>query len=230
MSGWPCRHHIVFSSSEIVLEPISRGSGGRQPTLLKDQTITAQVLRAGTGRKVQLLINGKKITAKTFVPLKTGQTARLKVVRTGSQPVLKLVENQPGRAGTDFSNLLKTWGRSGPYGILGDLMQSTEAEQPHDPNRPSVEVLSKIKLLMRAMALQTDIPDHRLLRQLFQGSGLLWETRLAAALQGNQPLSAEMIQSLISSDIKALLLKAVSDPSERCCSRPYPIRRTCRIK
>lgn len=203
---------LLISSSDVVLNR-QRDAEGRPLKLVKDQTVAAKVLRAVSGRRAQLLIKGERVSAKTFLPLRAGQTIFLKVSRTGSRQVLKFMGEKQDPSAIGQSRLITSFGRSGPYAVLSRMFGDPAAPGDSGSGRPGVD-LSRLAALVASMSLKSGTASPGFLQDLIKGSGLVWESKLVQALTGHEAMTPKSIQALVSGDLKALALQLLSDKPE----------------
>jgi hypothetical protein len=199
---------ILVSSSEFVLE---KKPGAKDPLshFVKGQVVSARVLEVVSGRQAILLIDGKKMLAKTFVPLKQGQEIQLRATNTGFQPVLRLVEAVNGEMSGGYIALIKSWGKSGPFRHLAELL----ARDRHNimlatGEKPLLATLNSLRQLVLDIALKSGEAAPGFLNNLIQGSGLLWEKKLFSLMStpGGVPSGANLVEK----DIKALAMRLLS--------------------
>jgi hypothetical protein len=201
---------LLVTSSDVILDKKAEGTE-RLSNLRKGQIVEAKVLRVLSGRRSQIQIKGETVTAKTYLPLREGQSLLLKVDRTGSQHVLKFVGEKPGQTIDSHLALLKPWGKSGPYRLLPKLMaQLSDLPGGSDPLR-SNDLLLKINSLLGRMALKSSDVSPQFLKSLIQGSGLVWETKLVSALMPDKGLTPAAVQALISGDLKGFSLQMLGE-------------------
>jgi hypothetical protein len=202
---------ILVSSSEFVLE---KKSGTKDPPshFVKGQVVTARVLEVISGRQALLLIDGKKMLAKTFVPLKPGQDIKLQATKTGFQPVLQLVEDtHAGMPGGDIA-LIKSWGKSGPFTHLSEILSRDSHIFLTAGEKRIPAALSSLRQLVIDMALKSGDAAPRFLKDLIQGSGLLWEKKLLSLM--STPGGLQSGADLVEKDIKAMVMRLLSLESE----------------
>ena len=204
---------FLITSSDVVLDKRAEG-GARLSFLKKGQILDAKVLRVLSDRRALILIKGEVVNARTYLPLREGQALRLKVDRTGSQQVLKFIGEKPAQALDGPLALLNTWGKSGPYRLLPKLMAHLSDFPREDSHPRSNELLSKLGALLSRMALKSGDGGAQFLRSLIQGSGLLWEAKLASALLPEHNLTPSAVKSLIMGDLKALALQALAEQQD----------------
>lgn len=212
---------ILVSSSEFILQ---KKTGGTETSSLfvKGQRVTARVLEVLSGRQALLLIDGKRMRAKAFVPLKPGQEIKLQVTGTGSQPVLRLVEDAPGRLPEGFGALIKSWGKSGPFAYLSEVLaRESPASFPADRQLPAT-MLTRLRELIIGISLKSGNASPGFLKDLIQGSGLLWEKKLQSLFStpGGLPAGAGLVEK----DIKAMVMRLLSAESGEQAGRLEGLR------
>ena len=201
---------LLVTSSDVILDKATESNKGLK-TLRKGQVVEAKVLKVLSDRRSQIQIRGEAVTAKTYLPLKAGQTMLLKVDRTGAEQVLKWVEEKSGATADNPRTLLKPWGKSGPYSLLPKLM-TLVAGSAHGNAQPQLkDLLTKFNALFDQMAPRSNNGLTQNLMSIIRGSGLLWEAKLANVLLSGQEMSPESLNSLISGDLKGLSLQMLKE-------------------
>jgi hypothetical protein len=196
------------SSSEIVLE---QKPAGKQPLkqIAKGQVVPAKVLQAVSGRRALLLIDGQKVTAKTFLPLQTGQTILLKLEQAGDRQIFRFA-GQPGdAAGSSQPIPMGSFGKAGPYVVLARMLDELETLKPGDISGP-LKHMAALKDIVGALSLKSETPGNGFLARLLGGSGLLWESKLAGLVSGGTAPTPEAVANLVAGDLKATCLKLLS--------------------
>lgn len=212
---------IIVSSSEFVLEK-KPGSKDTASHFVKGQIVTARVLEVVSGRQALLLIDGKKMLAKTFVPLKPGQDIKLQATKTGFQPVLQLVEDTHGEMPGGYIALIKSWGKSGPFTHLSGLLARDSHISSTAEKSPMPAALNSLRQLVLDLALKSGDVAPQFLNNLIQGSGLLWEKKLFSlmSIPGGLQSGADWVEK----DIKALAMRLLSLTSDGQGSRLEGLR------
>lgn len=209
ISGLPS---ILVSSSEFTLEK-KVGDRESHVGIPKGQIVNARVLDVISGRQSLLLIDGKTYLARTFVPLQQGQDIRLLSSGTEGHPVLKLVDDPKGRIPEGVSALIKSWGNSGPFAYLGEVISKERQPAIHEFSSPPSIALARIRQLITGISLQSGNPSPQFLNDLIQGSGLLWEKKLFSILQSSGDFGSEMVKHLVEKDLKGLVMQLLSQDS-----------------
>ncbi len=199
---------ILVSSSEVVLEqrPEGKSSIGH---LVKGQTVAAKVVQVVSDRRALLMIGGRKLAAKTFLPLQPGQTVLLKVEQTEGRQVFKFVGLQDNTTEPGRPLPIGFLGKEKPYAILSRLFGGIQAFQGDDTPGPGKQ-LAALKDLVTALSLKSGAPSEGFLSRLMDGSGLLWESKLAALASKGDVLTPAGVERLIAGDLKALALQLLS--------------------
>lgn len=202
---------ILISSSEVVLEQKPQGKS-LLAHLAVGQKVAAKVLEVVSDRQALLLIDGQRVNAKTFLPLQTGQTVLLRVDRTGSRQVFKFDGLAEG-GGPERSLPLGLFGKSQPYEMLSRLLNELPELMEEGGDSGPARHLKALRTLVSSFSLKSDAPpSHDSLKRLLEGSGLLWESKLAVLASKGEPPTPAAIQRLVAGDLKALVLQLLSDP------------------
>jgi hypothetical protein len=199
---------ILVSSSEVVLDPKPEGKLPFKH-IAKGQVVSAKVLKALSGRQALLLIDGQRVTAKTFLPLQPGQTLLLRLEQTGDRQVFKFA-GQPGEAaGHSHSVPMGTFGKAGPYLLLARLIGDPGMPADGGAQEPLIHP-GALKDLLAGLSLKSGTPVPAFLERLLNGSGLLWESKLAALASREEALTPEAVRQLVTGDLKAVCLRLLS--------------------
>jgi hypothetical protein len=199
---------ILVSSSEVVLD---QKPAGKHPLkqFAKGQIVSAKVLQAVSGRRALLLIGGEKVTAKTFLPLQAGQTILLKLEQAGDRQVFRFA-GQPGEtAGSGQPVPMGSFGKAGPYMMLAQLLDELEPPKTGEGTGP-LKHLAALKDLVATLTLKSETPSPAFLERLMGGSGLLWESKLAALVSRGTAPTPEAVANLVAGDLKATCLRLLS--------------------
>jgi hypothetical protein len=199
---------ILVSSSEVILE---QKPAGKPPLkqFVKGQVVSAKVLQTVSGRRALLLIDGQKVTAKTFLPLQKGQTILLKLEQAGDRQVFRFAGQPGATAGASQPVPMGSFGETGPYMVLARMLGELEALKPGDAGGP-LKHLAALKDLVGALSLKSETPATGFLERLLGGSGLLWESKLAALVTRGAAPTPEAVANLVAGDLKAVCLKFLS--------------------
>jgi len=199
---------LLVSSSEVVLEQTPEGKLSLKH-LKKGQTVTAKVLQAVSGRRALLMIGGQKVTARTFLPLQTGQTILLKLEQTGNGQVFKFAGLPGETAGANQPSVFGSFGTGRPYVMLAQLLDGLEASKSDGP-AGTPRHLTVLRNLVTTLSLTSGTPSPVFLKRLMGGSGLLWESKLAALANRGETLTPAAVDRLVAGDLKATLLRMLS--------------------
>ncbi|MBF0118075.1 MAG: hypothetical protein HQK79_04515 [Desulfobacterales bacterium] len=167
------------------------------PKNLKDgQIIEAKVAKIISSHQAELIISGQKVLAQTYTPLMEGERALFKVLKSGEE--LKLMEFIEEKKGGNIINLtrgfIKTLDYAGPYKQLFKLFENKD--------NPFFE-------LLKTMSLKSEIPDHDFLKNLLNGSGLIWEKKVSTELNNNKNIA------YADNDLKGIALKILASTDEK---------------
>lgn len=204
---------IVVSSSEVVLEG---KPGDKKPPfqVAEGRVVNARVLEVISPRQSLLLINGKKVQARTFVPLQPGREIRLQAFRSGGETVLRIVRDTQEKPPEAFHGLLRSWGRSGPFGLFESLLGKEPPLSALPHKFPMSADLSRLRQLAVSISLKSAEGAPRFLSDLIQGSGLLWEKKLAtlffSASAARTSVPNDAFSQLVEKDIKGLVLSLLA--------------------
>lgn len=148
------------SSTDILLDALkdkSRGAGKGETLALKDnQLLEARVLKVMSQTQAMLLIDGKKLTATTRMPLSENDILQLKVTRTESGQVLKILEQQAAAPANEALAEMRKLGQEGPYGKISTLLN---ARLPSDIAESLTPVTSDSPSLKGGAALPAEHPE-----------------------------------------------------------------------
>lgn len=187
---------IHISSSEMIIQ---KDDGKKNlPKFTKNQIINVKVLQLLPPGKAQLLINNKKVVAKTGLLLKPGEEVQLKVLQEKDAVVLKLISPVQKMTTQQISSLVKFFSKNESPDII-------ESKIPG------------VKELLHDMALKSDKADEAFLPKLIEKSGMAWENKLARVLTGNTSSSdIKAFLDILQQDMKGSILKELlnADPGK----------------
>ena len=192
--------HILALSSDISIQK-KTGESLHLEGLEKGQVVKATVETAISSREAILNIRGKRVQARTHMPLKSGETILLRVEDNGVQPTFKLMEATGGRFIRLPPDLLN---RSGPFGLLARVMKTLD---PMTGDRHLNETGSQMGRLIRSLSLKTENTDTDFLKSLFRGSGLTWENKLIRLLGSERSITSDLVKDMVNGDVKALSMR-----------------------
>ena len=183
-----------FSVAKISLQP---GPDSQSlPKLFKNEIVQGKVLKSFALNTVLLLIKGRKVMAKTHVPLAEGRVLPLKVEEISSTPTLRLLGTKfPDKGPVDIS-IVKSAIKENLWGAL--------FENIHLYGLPK-GASSLLRELMNELSLRLFLkPPPELLRIIIDHSGLSWESKLRRLLI-NKKGGGDNLNRLIEGDLKGLI-------------------------
>ena len=181
-----------FSTSKISLQP----EANSKPLLklFKNEVVEGKVVQSFSSGNVSLLIKGRGVMAKTYVPLKEGNILSLKVEETVPIPTLKLL-------GIKFmdSNAINT---SILLSAIKENLWKSTFENINHYGLPK-EVLSPFKELIHYLSMGLFLKSTpELLWELIDKSGLNWEAKLRNIVLEKKIGGAADLDKLVQSDVK----------------------------
>ena len=212
--------HILASSSEVWVDQ-KTDTNTALKNLKKGQLIEAKVDKAVSPRQAQLLIQGKTVSARTYVPLQPGQVILLKATDAGPQPLFKFVETKGENLIHVPQGALETLGRRGPYELLFRILETIRLYDVNGKDRFQRKIFERIENLVKSFSIKSSHPD---IRSIIKRSGISWEYKLSSALKSGKPLPAGLVQRLVDGDLKGLALQLAVSLSEEGESLSQDIR------
>lgn len=185
--------YSTSSASKISLQ--SEDNFTSPPKLIKNEIVKGKVLKSFSLNKALLFIKGRKVLARTHVPLREGRVLSLKVEEVSPNPVLKLL-------GEKISNL----GAVNISMILSAIKENLWKSLFEGINQyPLSETdIKQFKQLMNDLSQNLFLKtDPELLRGLIDKSGLGWEAKLRKIVI-NKTFSQDNLNKLIAEDLKGL--------------------------
>jgi hypothetical protein len=178
--------------------------------LKANQTIEARVAEVLSSRRVTLIIQGKKVSARTYVPLNPGEKIRLQVSQAGAHPIFKLLDVEGDGAPHSSRALWHILGKNGPYGRLAAVLANpgiadTDANAPQRP-----VTLERMEELVKSLSVRSSRADPDFLRTLIKGSGLAWEYKLSREIISHRSILMDRLNGLADGDLKALAIRGVA--------------------
>ncbi|NWH04087.1 flagellar hook-length control protein FliK [Desulfobacter latus] len=187
--------------------------------------VNAKVLDVTSENRIQLLVNGRKLTVSSQVPLTRGMDIPMKVVRSQDGIVLMPVPTSSAPKSIDTAETTINMGRpisSVPAGLA-------DSNSPPGPEKFSqnntfqsvspVKILQGLNALSRTrepllndilmgLSLKSDVRDDQFLPQIIKNMGLTFEKKLAAGLEDgpDKKTIAHGIKQLAGQDLKAAAL------------------------
>jgi hypothetical protein len=191
--------HLRLPPSSV--HKISLQPGRDSPSLLelfKDEVVEGKVLESHSLDRVLLLLKGKKVNARTHVPLPEGRVLSFKVQEVFPTTILKLIGarftpsdavNSSAILAAIEQNVWKTVMENMPqYGLPG-------------------EVLALFRRLMVYLSMRVFVTSSpELLKVLIDRSGLRWEAKLRKALR-HKGIGRDELNKLAARDLKGLTSK-----------------------
>lgn len=187
---------IIASKSEIAkLSLQSEETSSQHFQLIKNEIIKGKVLRHFDPKNLQLLIKGRKITAKTNLSLKPGGMILLKVEKSFPNPILKVVTSNFNT--TDAMNISLILS-----GIKKNLWESLFNKLDNYPIQNHAKMIFK-QLVKYSSEGRLSIHSPDILKDIIGNSGLAWEAKLREILTRGTFVEGD-IDRMISEDFKGL--------------------------
>jgi len=184
---------IHISSSEVIIKNEEKGKTGPLLSAKKDQIIDAKVLKVMSQGKIQLLVQGQNLVAKTSLLLTEGELLTLKVVQEKGALVLKLEGPLKPVTAQQLSSLVSLFAQKDRY------LDLTKID------------IAQFKKLIDSIALKSGKPDHGFLPKLLEKGGFLWETKVADLLLGKSLQTMEKDPGImIKQDLKGTAMNLLN--------------------
>jgi len=193
-------NYPLFFTSKISLQP----EANSKPLLklFKNEVVEGKVLQSFSSGNVLLLIKGRRVMAKTYVPLREGEILSLKVEETLPIPTLKLL----GIKFTDSNAINISIILSA---IKENLWRST-FENINHYGLPK-EASAQFKELMHNLSMGLFLKSTpELLWEIIDKSGLNWEAKLRNILVSKKIGGADNLDKLIQGNLKGLTSRLVA--------------------
>lgn len=192
--------YSAVSSSKISLQSVDNTTF--YPKLVENEIVEGKVLKSFSLKNVLLLIKGKRIMAKTHMPLREGSVISLKVEEVHPNPVLKFL-------GTINENIEKINASMIMNGLKKNLWKTIIENIDHCilPDNDKKLFKELIDDISRKIFLK---PNPDLLRELVDKSGIGWEAKLREIITSEANYSKANINELMTGDLKGLGSKFVS--------------------
>ena len=184
--------HLPFSASSLALQ--AEDSSSSFPEFIKNEVVQGKVLKTTSLENV-LLIKGRRVMAKSHLPLKEGAVLQLKVAEAHPVPILKLLGAQT--TGTDAVNVAMIF--SAMKENLWKLL--VENLKLHGVSKEDALLFKELLHDLSARLFKKPTPD--MLRTFIEESGLGWEKKLKELCIQKQ-VGAEDLNKLIGKDLKGL--------------------------
>jgi len=190
----------AVSSSKISLQPDDNTDFF--PKLSENEIVKGKVLRSFSFKSVLLLIKGKRIMAKTHIPLREGSVISLKVEEVHPNPVLKLLGTITKNIETINTSIILVGLKKNLWKtIIENIDHYILPDNDKKLFKELVDDISK-KLFLK--------PNPDLLRELLDKSGIGWEAKLRKIITSKTDYNKTNINELITSDLKGLGSKILS--------------------
>ncbi len=187
--------------------------------------VNAKVLDVTSENRIQLLVNGQKLTVSSQLPLTRGMDISMKVVRSRDGIVLMPVPTSSAPKSIDTAGTAVNTGRrmsSVPAGL-------PDSNSPPGPEKSSqkntFQSFSPVKIfqglnalsqtrepilndILMGLSLKSDVRNDQFLPQIIKNMGLSFEKKLAAGLEDgpDKKTVAHVIKQLAGQDLKAAAL------------------------
>ena len=192
--------YSTVSSSKISLQISDNATS--HPKFVENEIVKGKVLKSSSLKNVLLLIKGKRIMAKTHMPLKEGSVISLKVEELDPNPVLKLLGTINENIDTINTSMILTGLKKNIWKtIVENIDHCILSDNDKQLFKELIDDISK-KLFQKSN------PD--LLRELIDKSGIGWESKLREIITSKTNYSKAEINELITGDLKGLGSKFIS--------------------
>jgi hypothetical protein len=172
------------------------------PELVENEIVEGKVLKSFSVKNVLLCIKGKRIMAKTHMPLKEGSVISLKVEEVHPNPVLKLLGTINGNIDTINASIILNGLKKNLWKTIIENVDHFRLPDNHKKMfKALIDDISK-KLFLK--------PNPDLLRELVDKSGIRWEAKLREIITFKANYSKANINDLITGDLKGLGSKFIS--------------------
>ena len=189
----------TISSSKISLQTIDNTSF--YPKLVENEIVKGTVLRSFSLNNVLMIIKGKRIMAKTHMPLREGSIISLKVEEIHPNPILKLLGILNESIETINTSMILNGLKKNLWKTINDSIDhSMLPENDKKLFKDLIDDISK-KIFLK--------PNPKLLRELVDKSGIGWEAKLREIIN-SKTYSKTNINELIAGDLKGLGSKFIS--------------------
>ncbi len=189
----------TWHASKIYLQ--SEENSTSPPKLIKNEIVNGKVLKSFSLNKSLLFIKGKKVVARTHVPLSEGMMLSLKVEEVSPNPILKLLDTKiNSRDAVNISIILSA--------IKENLWKSLFEGLNHYPL--SGTDIKQFRQLMNDLSQRLFFKsDPDLLRRIIENSGFCWEAKLKNLFL-QKATGKHNINKLTTGDLKGLGSKILS--------------------
>jgi len=191
-----------LSSLNISIFTGKQKHSGETSGFVENEIVKGKVLKVLDSETAILLINGRKYTAGTRIPLKTGDILEMKVKELSPVPVLRPMGIR--HAGSGAANISV---------ILSALKENLWKSVYEKVNAGGGSITGKalwnqITKDLPGKLLNDGRPES--LFKMIENSGIFWETKLKDLI-GQKSIDRNQIGQLIDSDLKGLLLRLISE-------------------
>jgi hypothetical protein len=192
--------YSTASSPKITLQ--SKDNTTFYSKFVKNEIVNGKVLKSFSLKNVLLLIKGKRIMAKTHMPLRQGSIISLKVEEVHPSPVLKLLGIQNKNIETVNTSMILTALKDNLWkSIIENIDYCMLPDNDKKLFKELIDHISK-KLFLK--------PDPDVLRELVDKSGIGWEAKLKEIITSKTNYSKANINELVTGDLKGLGSKFIS--------------------
>lgn len=154
------------------------------------QVLQARVLKSLPDGDIQLLVNGRVITARTPLLLNPDTLVQLTVADSEKGLVLKLASFPDQPPTTSVPSFMRVLTDAVPFQDLFKLD------------------IPRIRGLLNKLALKSGTPDHGILSTIVRQGGLRWEASLADLFtRSGGHVSKQDLEALLQQDLKGLLIR-----------------------
>ena len=163
--------------------------------LFKDEVVEGKVLESYSLDRALLLLKGKRVNARTHVPLREGRVLSFKVREVFPTPILKLI-------GARFTDSDAAKSSAIRRAIEQNLWKTVMENVPqYGLPRETLTLFRRLMVHLSMRVFATSPPE--LLKVLVDQSGLRWEAKLRKALL-NKRTGRDDLNRLIEGDLKGL--------------------------
>jgi hypothetical protein len=187
--------------------------------------VNAKVLDVTSENRIQLLVNGQKLTVSSQLPLTQGMDIFMKVVRSRDGIVLMPVPTSSASKSIDTAGTAVNTGRRMPL-VPAGLPDSNSPPGPEKSSQKNAfQSVSPVKIfqglnalsqtrepilndILMGLSLKSDVRNDQFLPQIIKNMGLSFEKKLAAGFEDgpDKKTVAHVIKQLAGKDLKAAAL------------------------
>ncbi len=229
----------IFNSGKPVL--LDMVSGNRENTLRsllgqgeKSKVVNAQVVSRSQARGLaSILVKGQEVTVKTDAGLTPGQEIRIRIGLQDKGIAMELLPSGNMQAGKEAS---------AEIGKFQEMSALLDGKAPLSPKEKTITALlfsqslsrarnlsrmfsgkeSALEKIFSALSLKSDVPDKDFLPKLVSFGGLLFEKKMASALE-NKGIDSfrKMLPLIVQQDAKGTALETLHQAIERGTSSSH---------